>query len=122
MGGIFFDDLAGTPQQAEGALDAEAFTRDVGEGILASWLPIVQVRAAAVRACLGRAVGLLAGECGAPVAVGVQAGRRKERQCASSLCDVARALASHPLTGPPTHPNQPEGARLAAHQAREVPR
>ena len=37
VGGIFFDDLS----SAEVGYDVEAFTRDVGEGILPSWLPIV---------------------------------------------------------------------------------
>ncbi|GLI64122.1 hypothetical protein VaNZ11_007297 [Volvox africanus] len=37
VGGIFFDDLS----SAEAGFDVEAFVREVGDGILSSWLPIV---------------------------------------------------------------------------------
>ena len=37
MGGLFFDDM----EKGQAGFDAEAFTRDVGQGIMASWAPIV---------------------------------------------------------------------------------
>ena len=40
VGGIFFDDL----DVKDSAVDAEAFTQDVGKSILASWLPIAHRR------------------------------------------------------------------------------
>ena len=40
IGGLFFDDLS----SSEVPYDAEAFTRDVGRGMLASWRPIAERR------------------------------------------------------------------------------
>ncbi len=37
IGGLFFDDLS----SSEAGFDVEEFVRDVGNGILPSWLPIV---------------------------------------------------------------------------------
>ncbi|KXZ44310.1 hypothetical protein GPECTOR_69g403 [Gonium pectorale] len=38
VGGLFFDDMS----SGEAGFDVEAFVRDVGDGILPSWLPIVE--------------------------------------------------------------------------------
>eukprot|EP00967_Tisochrysis_lutea_P068679 scaffold90069_cov17-Tisochrysis_lutea.AAC.2 len=42
IGGLFFDDMEKGTEGAssKGGFDAEAFTRDVGKGILDSWVPI----------------------------------------------------------------------------------
>jgi len=44
IGGLFFDDMEKGTEGAssKGGFDAEAFTRDVGKGILDSWVPIAE--------------------------------------------------------------------------------